>query len=388
MIGSNYRIPALEYLRGFAALLVLFGHIVISGTTDLVTPKTYLPSLVGAPLDQDTVPLMWFYHAPEAILNKIGISIGHLGVAIFFLLSGFVIVRPVEQLGAGKFLIGRAFRVLPSLLVVTFLSAMLLSLLFGSSVYQPAAVIASAFLVSPFLGVPDTVPVLWTLIVESWFYVLLAAVFAVRKTVDNKSLVIVAVLASVIALCSVDWAVVANPAKSGSMAWRFAITGTFVVQILVGSAIYNWTRGFKWSGYLAIFLFVLSGALHFLLCIFAPEIMSFSYSNCVAAAMIFAVVFLARNKIGRLRVPSFFADLSYPLYLVHIPLGWLITAELVKHGIVGHFNLAISIVACLTVAWLIHVSIEAPVYRVGKLLVGLGANKGAPPPHCSAVKAK
>lgn len=93
-------------LRGFAALSVLISHYysVFWFRKPAVATLTHLPQLddsLGAP-----VYLSWLHPFP---LNESG----SFGVALFFLISGFVIPFSLERSSALTFAINRFFRLVP-----------------------------------------------------------------------------------------------------------------------------------------------------------------------------------------------------------------------------------------------------------------------------------
>lgn len=105
------------------------------------------------------------------------------GVDLFFVISGFVIATLVETspasgAGASRFLIRRAWRVLPPYWIYTTLVVALMVFMPGvaNSSYAGQSVLAS-YLLWP----QPTLPVLtvgWTLVHEAYFYIVIAAVIA------------------------------------------------------------------------------------------------------------------------------------------------------------------------------------------------------------------
>jgi peptidoglycan/LPS O-acetylase OafA/YrhL len=158
--GVNRRgfVPALEGLRGYAALLIAVYHAwVLSGQGRL-----------GAPAIRD------------------GVSAGLLAVDLFFVLSAFVLFLPVVRTGAfppaGEYALRRAARILPaywlSLLLAIVLAAALGA---GYRVDAPGILAHLSFTEVEWRLLPGyrgtlgfTVnPVVWSLAVEAAFYVVL-----------------------------------------------------------------------------------------------------------------------------------------------------------------------------------------------------------------------
>jgi len=154
--GSNN----FDAIRLVAALLVLFGH-------------AY--ALAGRPTD------------PISSLVALGF-IGTLAVAVFFILSGFLIARSVERSTLSSYLAARVLRIIPALALVTTLEAWALGPYFFEGdvpwylhnlalahmknvlVFGLEPWIAGVFASNP---VPFVNGSLWTLPVEALFYLLL-----------------------------------------------------------------------------------------------------------------------------------------------------------------------------------------------------------------------
>jgi peptidoglycan/LPS O-acetylase OafA/YrhL len=73
------------------------------------------------------------------------------------------------------------------------------------------------------------------------------------------------------------------------------------------------------------------------------------------------------HKVGLMRVPKFFSDISYALYLIHGPIGFVILAKL--RPLIGYGNAAlIATIASVASAAAIHYVLERPCIRLGRNL--------------------
>jgi peptidoglycan/LPS O-acetylase OafA/YrhL len=73
------------------------------------------------------------------------------------------------------------------------------------------------------------------------------------------------------------------------------------------------------------------------------------------------------NRVGLMRVPKFFSDISYSLYLIHGPLGFFLLAKL--YPLMGYGNAAvIATIASVAAAAAIHYVVERPCIRLGRRL--------------------
>jgi len=126
---------------------------------------------------------------------------GTAGVMLFFLVSGYIIPASLERHGSLRtFWVSRLFRLLPLYLVVAALVAVLGA--GGLVPLDPAlradpltAAVAHVTMLPQLLGVPLLTPVLWTLTFEMAFYLLVGALFAVRRPGAAVPAVVLAVIA-------------------------------------------------------------------------------------------------------------------------------------------------------------------------------------------------
>ncbi|MBQ4796704.1 acyltransferase family protein, partial [Pectobacterium versatile] len=95
------------------------------------------------------------------------------GVALFFLISGWVVPPMLSRYSRKQFLINRFFRIFPMLIAAVIVAAAIqyqfgdhLSLSIGN-------VLSTMMLTNQFTGYPLTLGVVWTLMIEFKFYLLI-----------------------------------------------------------------------------------------------------------------------------------------------------------------------------------------------------------------------
>ncbi|MDH0356606.1 acyltransferase [Morganella sp. GD04133] len=135
-------------------------------------------------------------HFFGADLSRISPYFGHMGVDIFFTLSGFLMVYSQnESKGAIKFFTGRVKRIYPAYLI---LSIPLIILAIGTA--KPYALVANLFLLPGFNDPQYTIinyPA-WTLVYEMIFYVLFAAALLISKKRTTSCIItVIAIICSV-----------------------------------------------------------------------------------------------------------------------------------------------------------------------------------------------
>jgi peptidoglycan/LPS O-acetylase OafA/YrhL len=157
--GPVTRLAVLDGLRLVAALAVVLNHYTASESIDGVhPPQWHLPTLA---------PIGYY---------------GMLGVELFFLISGFVICMSSWGRGLGDFVTSRISRLFPAFWFAVLLTAAVVTLVpigAGWSENGPPSatdVLVNLTMLNKAIGVRSVDAVYWTLFVELRFYLLFAAV--------------------------------------------------------------------------------------------------------------------------------------------------------------------------------------------------------------------
>lgn len=308
------RLKTLDVLRGIAALAVTWFHF------SRITP--------GVP--------------PNSFLLTSG-TYGWTGVEVFFMISGFVIPLSLQKAQYHvrdfvRFFAKRLVRLEPPYLASIVITLLVRLLLYGTIQHQTPVTMVN-LLLHPFyltgvFKLPWLVPVYWTLAVEIQFYILIGLAFPLV----NRPILF--------------WTIGA-PVSVG-LALALPFTGHvffYLPTFLLGIAAFHFSIGrIGKIPFLALILLLGLVSLRLLhpYAVLAP----------VAAAL--AIVFIRR-------VPKILVALgaiSYPLYLLHFPMGDAAFAFDRKFHITSPgLSAAIWIVASLMGAWLLHVLVEIPAQR-------------------------
>ena len=364
---SAQRLAFADVLRGLASLGVVVGHFLFLPLTkpDLVATIT-----AGVPGEAVAFP---------AWVNWLIVTFSPpgIGVAVFFLISGFVIPMSLATSTTRAYLLKRFFRIYPPLWVALAITAgaIFVSATYWSktSPYATADYVANVFLAADLVTRLDVLTVAWTLQIEIKFYLLAIVIHAALARRQTWPLFLFGG-----AITAIYMVAAAGCGTTAALCWdHHAVTtrfllweAMFITFMLIGSLFYaHYARliGTRHAVLGSLFLFacfqvdLLQSPLPFL-----NNALQMPY---VWGFLIFTSCYMLRAKI-RLTGPfRFFADISYPLYLVHPIVGYVAIRLLQAAGLpfAGAFAVAMAFVIGLAAA--IHAFVEAPAIALSKRLV-------------------
>ncbi|MGJ8545986.1 MAG: acyltransferase family protein [Sulfitobacter sp.] len=291
---------------------------------------------------------------------------GAVGVKIFFVISGFVIAMSAANAGAWGFLRNRIIRIGPALWICASI-ALIARALYGDPLEVLIVDYARSIILSP--KGPYIDGVIWTLVVEAVFYLLICGAILLRPRISLEHLALG--LGVVSCLFLLGFAVANMVAlQGGSTAvydlmrgYVFKVTllrhGVFFAIGMLFFSIYRsgvrpWHRG-------VLPLFFLFGMIEISLsAMTAPGAPSALACSAVWGAGMVGIVASIRwapgiaNLLGRRTgLTRNLGCLSYPLYLNHYALGMVLTPALFAAGLGPHLALATLLVIILGTSWLI-----------------------------------
>lgn len=324
---GSFRLLHLDVLRAVAALLVCLHH-----------------------FDRGEKPLLGFIS-----------SGGHLGVNIFFVLSGFVIPLALYRSGfryldTGTFFLARLARLYPAYFVT---GALAIALHHASSFvpgfagqppsYSSASLWANATLTCDLTGHHWIVPIFWTLAIEAQFYILLAVSFPLL-------------------VCRKPWSTI-------------AVVGVWICVPLAagnGPTVFSWTALFAIG--ISIFLYreaIISSRLAFFLFLFAclVETAVHGWSGAAVGAATAAFIVCCPNLKPGILV--FIGLISYSLYLLHPLIGGRVvnlTWRWSEGGLLECLFLGLAIGASVFAAWVMYIFLERPSHELSRS-ISVSCNK-------------
>jgi peptidoglycan/LPS O-acetylase OafA/YrhL len=365
--GPGTRAAFADQLRGIAALLVLLSHhganywIFQPAIADLTgLPPAFAAAPAGA------VP--W----AQAIAAGFGglFNAGYAGVALFFLISGYVIPFSLRGRTRSGFLLARVVRLLPTYWVgfgIQVLVLLVVQRLLGGQFPRSALEVVLNLLPGPQLLAwrPSLDGIVWTLDIEVFFYAF-CAVIAPLILLRRALLLCAPALAALVGLVlSVDtgWSAI------GSLHLVRALTGLalaapMLVFMFVGTVLHLAEDDGRWRraalllvpAMLAVFAALMRWSPHKDL---AGQIPSY-----LMMAAVFILAFLARDRIRAWRWPTWLASISYPLYVVHGVSGYALMSLALSAGWPALACFVLAVGYSLIAAVALHHLVEEPTRRL------------------------
>lgn len=328
------RLPELDLLRFLAALAVTLYHYVSSFPSPAETAHTALESMAAVT------------------------RYGYLGVDLFFMISGFVILWSSQNRTAMDFAISRAGRLYPSFWAAMLLTAACLASMpeMATAIHAPApdsyTLMANATMLPGVLGAPMIDGVYWTLEIEIRFY---AIVFALLMLGQMQR----------IELWLYVWLAFAIGCASFELPWivKFVALDPYGPLFIAGCFFYLLlSRGPSASRYIGLALagiacvaLSIDQRQHFITpdersAIVVPLIM-------VSFFAVFAVLAIRHGMRRGAALAYKLGALTYPLYLIHGTVGHLFFEALTPwFGV--YVRILIISVAALLLAYAMSVTVE------------------------------
>ncbi|MEU8248111.1 acyltransferase [Nonomuraea sp. NPDC048916] len=334
MRNRTDRLYEIDGLRLLAALCVVFFHYTFSGWAGGA-------SRVSFPAES-----AWSRY-------------GYLGVDLFFMISGFVVLMSAWGRGPRQFVVSRAVRLYPAYWVGIAVTA-LVTVTLGAGLYtiSPGSVLANLTMFQAVADVPNVDVVYWTLWAEMRFYLLILVFTWIGMTRARVTAALWGWLAVTIA---VELGIVPGIAD-------LVVQSEFAHYFIAGMALFMLYRfGPTWQ--IALLVPLCLGNAVYRAIGYADAVgrrYSVEYDHAIIVALV-VVIFLVMTLIA-LRVTRPLARpwlvtagaLTYPLYLLHAHIGFILF-DRIGDQLNRHVLLYGLIVLMCAAAYAVHRFVERPV---------------------------
>lgn len=338
-------------------------------------PRTWgnLPEVTPSP----GLWIRFFYQFPFQRPGPLvpNIDWGAFGVAIFFLLSGFLIANSVRSYRPSEFLINRILRIYPTY-AVGFAIVLLAHLIAGSMYGRGISYTALQMFTHAFPGIRQAFnsayidPIIWTLEVEIKFYLVVFVAILIAPTGIKLR---AASIGAGIGLATLMMYLAASALSAkDSQFLQLLSDAQFVSYIFIGAVFFDF-----WAGDCSRLELCTRAGMIFSVFALAwmvaeregiavqslERIWSYAFAVAVfALSMRFSDWFEVKNGVA-----DFYAKISYPLYVVHLASGYLILFLLHETALPIVVDIAAAFGASTLIAFILHVGIEAPTMAIARL---------------------
>lgn len=344
-VGAT-KVTFANQLRGIAALIVLVWHFYC---VFFQYPGAVVELLGVNAYGVSSVPFIASVLKEMKLLN-----LGQLGVAIFFLISGFVIPFSLRRYAIKGFVVNRFFRLFPTYFVCLCLGISILYLI-GSNLQFVTlkSFFAQIFFIRDWFFYPQIDGLVWTLEVEVKFYFISAFIYWLfSKNVSFQNLLVTSSLL-LVASEVFRWKS-AYFLNHGYPGVTYAIESIFVFIpfLLIG---WLFHLRFFLNGSMrklivatvilfAIFAFNLYRSVYF------AELFPKMVFNYFIAVVVFSLAYSYRKLFRRNRILDWLADISYSMYASHALLGYSVSYFLYLNEVPVELVPVVTVLICIVTA--------------------------------------
>lgn len=352
MVNKEYYI--LNILRGLGALFVIFYHFFVF----FFEHQSFSAGL----FNMEGVELVPPFYLD--MVNALPFDIGHLGVAFFFLISGFLILPSLERYGSFKdFLKHKIFRLWPTY-VVCFASGLLFvygffTLQGWEFPYTVGHVLSYFFWVRDLCHYPYIDGAVWTLEIQIKFYLLSALIWQFSK--KNFLETMCAVTLGLSLLTYVLYSVIAGD----DLWWSYLVflarkNLKYYMLILLGAVLYAY-----YKKTLSLQRGLLLGVLFlsaFLSPLFSSPDALKTHSYLIGLIVFgYFILFDKKSLQGQRKNNKFLewvSSISYPFYVGHVLPGYMMMYFMISQDISVFWGVGLALIYAFLMAEIVHEQVE------------------------------
>lgn len=355
---ASTRVNEIDLLRFIAALSVVVFHYAFRGYT------------------ADSLSAM-----PYPVLASVA-RYGYLGVELFFMISGFVILATAANGSLRGFVISRMVRLYPAFWACCTITFVVMAT-WGGPRYcvSLGQYLINMTMLSDFVNVPPLDGVYWSLFVELRFYALVAAVLAIGRIARAESFLALWLAASVVlAFIPVTGALPVKILRYFLIAEHSAFFIAGAICFLIWSKGPSTTRIAMTAVCWGLAVFQASDELKVFEKHYGTAMSGAAVATIVTAffAVMLLVAMRRTGAFGQRRWLSVGA-LTYPLYLLHENVGFIVF-NAAYPALNAHLIFWGTLVLMLAAAYAVHVVVEKQFASSMKAALGTLADRVLPAP--------
>lgn len=355
--SDTSRVAFANSLRGVAAISVIVSHYcgAFWNYRDVVEQLTNMPALADPPIGTPVYV--------EALSHVPHLQWGPFGVAIFFLVSGFVVPFSLLHFTRPQFLISRFFRIYPTYFVA--FSITLLAIWSAGTVFERRFpyTMADVF-IHYFPGARNLLwsrgidGVAWTLEIEVSFYLICAILHPWINRVRSRLFAFpfaLFVLSSIVSFILAPYGSAHAPLTK--YLYGFCLNSSYLIFMFCGlvlNLVYRRLIGRAQATLLVAAYFAMS-SVSFNVSLFADPSLPSSYG---AALCIFVLCMVFPVLVTRIPAIDLVARISFPLYAVHGVAGYVLLNAALRSGLRASVSISLVFAAACVTAFVLHVTVE------------------------------
>lgn len=370
-VEGNARISFIVFLRACAAVIVMLSHLwMMFWNGGVASTWPFLQTDI-APVGMKAINIIPY-------MSRLNLNAGSIGVAFFFLITGFLINPSFRKHNAGGFLLSKLLRLFPMYLIgftITFGCIALYHHYYGMEFpYSFYDWFTQVTLLRHVLWLPSIDGISWTLFADVLFYLLITLLYLLKKNRGKGLLDAGAVLTVLSVVCAINMSnVLAGGYRQLYILMNILVLACFcMTYMLIGAVLYEHFSG-RWDITRTVAgVACMYGS--FVVCCLAyvPDARSFicSYGlSLIVFILCYALWLKGYEGIFGSRIICFFADISYSLFIVHGLNGYMLETVLYKAGVNNYINFFTTVTASILLAWVLHRFCEKPLAKKCRVLM-------------------
>ncbi|MBR9873066.1 MAG: acyltransferase [Vibrionaceae bacterium] len=270
---------------------------------------------------------------------------GKFGVHLFFIISGFVIIKSVENSTFFEFAKSRFLRLYPIYwvcMIITFLCVSIFTLEGREVTFLQATM--NLLMFQTYLKVPNVDGVYWTLAVELNFYFIISIIYlcGFRRQLNA--------IFSIILLCSIlnNLNVVSIPVEI-RVVLLFDYIAMFLFGIIVYNAKFNNKKMFSFENILLVSLITYDLFVKYNL---------FQFVTVLLLMILFLFSVFYGFNLLKWNGFVYLGGISYSLYLIHQNIGYIIINKLYENVVFKPYMVIFVVVTIISLAHILHTKVE------------------------------
>ncbi|KTC68342.1 acyltransferase [Legionella birminghamensis] len=369
MAKGAQKIWFLQLIRSVGCVLVIYTH----WFGLITTPNAIHQMIFQDPItDYPNVQLNEYLTIISSQLGLTDFRAGFFSLGLFFLLSGYIIPFSLKNSTPFTYLVRRVFRIYPTAIVCLIIAASTITIAnhyTGSSlvpdVFHPKVLIANLLLIRDVLHTHHIERALWTLEIEMHFYLLffIFFYFAIERKVETFLIsAVIMLLASRFFIYFSDFFHDDMHKLVKGFGNLLAMNSSYITYMFVGTAFY-YTLSKQWSVLTGITTTLLMMLLNYF-CLNTGTILNGTgnliFINHCFGIVMFLLLYRVNDRIPYNKYLNHFAEISYPLYLLHGFTGYTLYFLIYPLTLNVPLAAAISLSLVFLLANLVHFTVEKP----------------------------